>query len=732
MSISRVSHILSRRRRLAITVAQVPLVFFTPPADAQDAVTLDQLSVEGEAGSSLDRAAPIGLNLRTPDRGASRLGLTPLETPASVDIVSGETARLRGQDTIAEAVTQDATGITTIAAPGNGNGAFTSRGFAGPNSIQQLYDGTRLYVGAGTVTFPFDTWNVERIEVLRGPSSVLYGDGAIGGVVNVVTKKPTFVPVNTARAVVGTNGVARLALDSGGGIAQAEFGDTFAYRVNVSGNRADGWIRPEGDFRNLAVSAALLFQPSPDLAVTLSHDLGYQEPARYWGTPLVAGRIPDLIRFNNYNVRDAKITWADNWTQLKTEWSPSANVTFRNTAYRLTSSRHWLDVEQYAFNRATGLVDRSDYLEIYHSQEQIGDRLDATFRSDVLGMPNQFVAGFDVNRIDFRHTNNFYFDQSTSVPLTGYDPGLFPQDGRAVPAYATRTTQASVFAEDRLQLTDGLSVLSGVRFDVPTLHREDLQTGAQFERTFHALGYRFGLVYNPTPDSALYAQYSVATDPVGSLITLSQSLAGFRLATGEQIEVGAKGLAFGGAVEWTLAGYRIVKDNLISRLPGSSAVGVQVGSQSSQGVELALGWAFAPGWRLDGNLALLHAQYDSFTQVVNGAAVSYAGKQPLDVPEHVANLWLSWDPARDWTARIGLQNVGQVYSDFGNTARRPAYTLVNLVLDHQMTAQSRLSLRVYNLFDKVYAISGNAVDGVGTDWLLGRPRSFEVAYTVAW
>jgi iron complex outermembrane receptor protein len=720
-----------RPRHLLAALAQAPLAFVLPPAQAQELVTLDQLSVEGD-GVGLTRASPVGLNLRTPDRTASRLGLTPLQTPGSVDIVSGETARLRGQDSIAEAVTQDATGITTIAAPGNGNGAFTSRGFAGPNSIQQLYDGTRFYVGANTVTFPFDTWNVERIEVLRGPSSVLYGDGAIGGVINVVPKKPVFVPINTARAVVGTDGVARLAFDSGGGIAQAEYGDTFAYRLNVSGNRADGWIRPNGDFRNLAVSAALLFRPSPDLAITLSHDLGYQEPARYWGTPLVGGRIPDLIRFNNYNVRDAKITWADNWTQLKTEWTPSADITIRNTAYRLTSRRHWLDVEQYAYNRGTGLVDRSDYLEIYHSQEQVGNRLDATFRGSLFGLPNQFLAGFDVNHIDFRHTNNFYFDTSTSVPLTNYDPGFFPQNGRARPAYATQTSQASVFAENRLELTDQVSFITGVRFDMPMLQRQDLQTGAQFDRAYRALGYRFGLVYNPTPDMALYAQYSFATDPVNSLITLNQSLANFQLSTGDQVEVGAKGLAFDGAVEWTVAGYRIVKDNLISAVPGQPTVSTQVGRQSSHGVEFALGWRLAPGWRLDGNLALLNAQYDAFNQTVNGAVVSFAGNQPIDVPERVANLWLTWDPYRDWTARVGLQNVGQVYTDFGNTARRPAYNLVNVVLDHQVTADSRLSLRVYNLFDKVYAISGNAVNGVGTNWLLGRPRSFEVAYTVSW
>jgi iron complex outermembrane receptor protein len=176
------------------------------------AVTLETLEV---AGSGRGGPAPAeGLNLRSPGRSASRLGLTALETPASVDVIAGETTRLRGQNTVAEAVTQNATGITTVAAPGNGNGAFTARGFSGPNSIQQLYDGTRLFVGAGTVTFPFDTWNVERIEVLRGPASVLYGDGAIGGVINVVTKKPVFTPLNEARAAVGSDGLARLALDS--------------------------------------------------------------------------------------------------------------------------------------------------------------------------------------------------------------------------------------------------------------------------------------------------------------------------------------------------------------------------------------------------------------------------------------------------------------------------------------------------------------------------------------
>ena len=709
-----------------IAVAREHDVPLDAPADA--------VGAEAAARSrkpSLTQASPVGLNLRTPSRGASRLGLTPLETPASLDIVSGETVRLRGQSSVLEAVSQNGTGITAFGSPGFGLGAFTARGFAGQNSIQTLFDGTRLYVGANTLTFPFDTWNVERIEVLRGPASVLYGEGAIGGIVNVVSKKPLFTPLHVARLGLGSDGLARAAIDATGPI-----GEALAYRLNVSGNRADGWVSPNGDFRNLAVSGALTLQATPDLAFTLSHDLGYQEPVRYWGTPLVNGRVLDAVRFNNYNVRDAKITWADNWTQFRTEWTPSADVTIRNTAYRLQSRRHWLDVERYAYDPATGRVNRSDYIDIHHRQEQVGNRFDATFRGALFGLPNQFTAGFDVNRIAFRHANNFSgtFDEPPSdlppqsVPLIGYDPGFFPANGRAVPAYATNTNQASVFAENRLELTERLSLLAGVRFDAPTLQRANLLNGSSFERSFRALGYRFGLVYALTPETTLYAQYATATDPVNSLISLSQSLAGFRLSTGQQVEIGAKGLAFGGAVEWTLAGYRIVKDNLISADPNRPTVSVQVGQQSSYGAEAALSWLPAPGWRIDANLALLHAQYDAFSQ----GGASFAGNRPIDVPEQVANLWINWAVARDWEARVGVQYVGAVFSDFANLARRPDYALVTLGLDHQVTPASRLSFRVINLLDTVYAIDGSVANGMNSAWTLGRPRSFEVAYTVAW
>jgi iron complex outermembrane recepter protein len=142
---------------------------------------LDEVVVKAPAEP---RAA---INLNKTNSTASRLGLTAKETPASVEAVDSETIRQRGDISIKEAVTRT-TGITDISTPGNGQ-SFSSRGFTGNNSVAQAEDGVRLVTGAGTLTYPSDTWGYERIEVLRGPASVIFGDGSAGGVINSVRKK---------------------------------------------------------------------------------------------------------------------------------------------------------------------------------------------------------------------------------------------------------------------------------------------------------------------------------------------------------------------------------------------------------------------------------------------------------------------------------------------------------------------------------------------------------------
>ncbi|WP_373929111.1 TonB-dependent receptor plug domain-containing protein [Sphingomonas aerolata] len=127
--------------------------------------------------------------LTTPNGTGSRLGLTPLETPATISVIDGATIRARGDLSVIDA-TSRAPGISNAGNPGNGGTALAARGFSGQGSVLQLIDGIRLFPAAGTITFPTDPWMVERIDILSGPASVLYGQGALGGAVNVVMRKP--------------------------------------------------------------------------------------------------------------------------------------------------------------------------------------------------------------------------------------------------------------------------------------------------------------------------------------------------------------------------------------------------------------------------------------------------------------------------------------------------------------------------------------------------------------
>lgn len=109
-------------------------------------------------------------------------------------------------------------------------------------------------------------------------------------------------------------------------------------------------------------------QASDTFAVSLSHDYGYQKPSRYFGTPLINGQLDESIRKKNYNAEDSLIEYRDNWTQLKLEWDFSDSVTFSNTLYRLSTNRHWRNIESYSHNSGTGLIDRADALEIAHDK----------------------------------------------------------------------------------------------------------------------------------------------------------------------------------------------------------------------------------------------------------------------------------------------------------------------------------------------------------------------------
>ncbi|KTR83747.1 hypothetical protein NS277_07190 [Novosphingobium barchaimii] len=665
------------------------------------------------------------LQLNKVSEGGSRLNLTPLQTPASVEILDGDAIRLRGDLTVQDAAAR-ATGIV------NTSGVFgynlSARGFAGQNSVMQLYDGMRMY--NNTLTFPADPWMAQAVEVLRGPASVLYGEGAIGGAVNVVRKQPGDEPEHALRAGMGSYGFANIAAGSGGPIT-----DRLGYRVDASYRQSNGWMQ-RGNSNALALSGALRWRPTDTLTLAISHDYSRQKPRTWFGVPLINAQLDRSIARNNYNVRDADLRFRDDWTQLKVEWSPSETFTVRSTSYHLRANKYWHNSENATWVAASGArpaaIRQSSFLELYHIQRQTGNRTIATLASAISpGIDNRLVVGADYNFITYRNVSNSGNNATRLVDIRNPVVGTFiDQTGLAATQTRYKNTihQYAVFAEDRLAFGDHFSVVGGLRYDRPKITKDDrINRANNFTATPDAVTWRLGAVLNPVPTMSLYASYATAADPVGALVSTSVAQSAFDLSTGRQWEAGIKHVFWQGRGQWTLAAYKITKKRLLTSDPLIPTIQVQVGLQSSKGLEASLFIEPIQGLSLNLNGTVLKAQYDDFAESVGGIRFQRAGNRPSNIANKSANIFISWEVLPTVVIDGGVSYVGNRFQDAANTRRLPAYTLADAGVRWSMKKNLSVSVRVRNLLNEVYP---RATYGA-TQWVLGDPRTVEVTLNAA-
>lgn len=710
-----------------VSLAAISMAMSAPLVAQDNAAEEDSILVTAEREQTLTQESPTG----------SRLGLTLLETPATVSVVTGDDLRARGDMSILDAATR-APGITNDGNPGNAGLSFAMRGFSGQGSVLQLYNGVRLFPNNGSISFPSDPWNVERIEVLSGPSSVLFGQGAMGGVVNVIPRSPNSERFEfDAEVGFGSQDTAHLAAGVGGPISQ-----NLSFRADASYRQSDGYV-DRGDSDNLALSGALEFAPSDSFTLTLRNDYGLTHPTQYFGTPLVNSQLETSIRHENYNVGDATMRFRDNRLALTADWQANDNIAFSNTAYWLTSDRKWRNLETYCWIAADGdcpngigygtpgNIYRADNYGIIHDVDQYGDQGYVTLASELGGaMSNDLLVGFDVSRVTLNYSHQFDSDyQEDEVALTGFNPGLFLDTVGLLPRYHTRTTTWALYAEDRLALSEQFSLVGGLRHEENKVGRWNwvytggvitgdspaLNGGATAYKKLNSTTWRVGGVYQPSENLSLYAQYATAVDPLGTLTTFSGSASQFQLtyADGFQYEAGVKGLFMGGNGSFTLAAYRLIKQNLFTQNVTGGAID-QVGQRSSQGIEASLDLTLPAGFGFSANGTVLDANFDEFA--------GFEDKTPPGVPETAANVELRWSDSDRISARANLRYVGRRFTDNANDFRVPAYTVVDLGASYALTDNVALDLRLYNLFDADYAVSTYADE----QWILGRPRSVDL------
>ncbi|MEE1867772.1 TonB-dependent receptor [Pseudomonas auratipiscis] len=701
----------SKLHTLAANTLAPCLAFCVPTFAAESGSTALALPSTAITSSSDNEV----ISLATPLPAGSRLNLSAMDTPASTSSISADAIDKRNNLTVQDAVTRSP-GITSVATPGNGGTALSARGFEGHGSVMTLFDGSRMYTGAGTQTFPVDPWMVERIDVIRGPASVLYGEGATGAVINVIAKKPFAGDIrNHLRLGYGAYDRQQLGLDSGGSLSER-----LSYRVTLNNQQSNGWV-DRGDSKNLAMSAALRFDASDDLSFTLAHERGDAEPMNYFGTPLIDGHYRDSLGKKNYNVQNDVQRYHDEWTRLNTDWTISDSISASNQLYYIKSRRHWRNAEDYTWNSGAGQLERGSYLEIKHDQEQIGDRQSFSFDHSLFGLASKTVVGAEYNRIRFGIDSNSPYNDIGGDLVDPWNPapGYFHSKDPTRPQSQSTTRTFALFAENRTQLTDRWSLVTGIRRDQNHIDRDNLIDGSRTDRSLGGGNWRAGLVFAVTDDLSLYGQYSTSEDGVSDLVTLSPSQQNFDLTEAKQTEFGLKQLFWDGRGEWTLAAYHIVKKKLLVSNPVTH-LKEQAGQQTSDGLEATLELALANQWQVSANASVVRAKYDDFDQVVNGQTVSRAGNRPSNVPRRTANLWVSKGLEHGVDLGMGLRYVDQRYANTANTQTVPGFTVVDANLGWQVLADVRLGLQLNNLLDRRYAATAHS----GEQWIMGEPRSY--------
>lgn len=686
------------------------LLFSSGNAAAEDAVTREK-----DDSKVLETVTVLGNRQSKVSDVGSRLGLSIQDTPASVSIVTRELLQLRGDYSTASAVGR-VPGFAPVGMTAFAGSALAARGFSGNNSVAQLYDGNRLLVSGGAMSFPVDSWAFERVEVLAGPASVLYGSGSLGGAVNYV---PREIPEDRRRHEVfvglGSWGTERLGLATAG-----PAGKNAAYRLNGVFNATDGFVDRNRNER-WAVSAAYRIGLGDSLDILLMYDGGQIDDAGYFGTPLINGSIDARTRRLNYNVSDARTSFRNDWTRARLEWTARDALIVSSETYYLDTTREFRNVENYTYNPMSGLINRSFNFGTDIAQSQWGNRTDIRFSSEIAGRPNRLLMGFEWNRVRFG-TENLTTGASAVDPFV-FVPGVFNNATGTVPTLGTDTTQGGIFAENVFEVTDRIKVIAGVRAESIRLDRLDKITGNRADLDFEPFTWRLGTVVAISPTTSLYGQFVTGNDAAGSLISLPAANAA-KLQAGRQWELGAKQTLWQGKADWTIAFYGIEKDNLVSRDPLNPAVVQQIGQQSSRGVELSLALMPTPALSIDLNAAVLNAEFDEFNELVAGVLVSRAGNLPPNTPERLANAYVTYRASAAWEMGGGARYVGRRFSNNANTLAIPSYLVADAFVGYRWRRDAVLTARVRNLGDEQWVVSPY---NAGAQWSLGDPRSYELS-----
>ena len=721
-------------------LAGFSLLALFPAAHAQERETADEYITAHGQSTGLQARPAIG----------GKLGLSIQHNPASISIIDQKVIAQRGY-THAEEAADSAPGVTSGGSPGN-PAQLMMRGFSG-NQVLVLRDG--FYFGPTTmVNRPLNAFNLEAVEILKGPSSVLYGQGAVGGTVDMRLRVPDTEHVR-ANALVSYGSFNSWNAGFGGSIPLSP---SLAIRSDFSRTSSDGYVKGADPHSN-DWTTTLLWHPGTRFSARLSMDYLIDELSTYYGAPLVPGTavgdaahgllhstqnlvISRASLWRNYNVANPRASSVNATPTLHLDWAVTDHLSFHDKAYLLYAKRRWDNAETYSYIAQPGETDASggsiapgrigrDRFYVYQNQHQVGDSLDTQFDHPIFGMKNRFVLGGDAYYLRFIRNRGFpdasYAD---SVSLTDPQGGSLGSFTGEYPYRKSPTTMldAGIFLEDSLSVTRKMRLVGGFRYDWLSLDRQNYNQNGQFNPTtsfkghYHPSNFRIGPVYDLTSTVSLYGVYTTAEDPPGSNLFLANKGQFTRLSQSRQGEIGIKASTLSGHLVTTLALFDIRRSHVLVQT-GQDSVST-AGVQKSRGIEGQADWHIDRHWSLSGNVAYTDARYGTFFP---DAKTNATGNRVPNVPAVTANLWAVWSSMLDLPLDLGagMRYVSSRKGDYANTLTLNPYALVNVFADWHIRKGFTLYGRIDNLANRHFVQWADT--SYPSEVLIGAPRSFSIS-----
>jgi catecholate siderophore receptor len=656
---------------------------------------------------TLDTVQVTGNRIAQPSESATRTPTPARDVPQSVSAVTAQELDERNVRSLNEAL-ETVPGVSLTMGEGRRD-QVNIRGFSA--LYDQYLDGFR-----DDTPYYRDLADVERIEVLRGPASVLYGRGSGGGLVNRISKQPRFgEDLGVFSLGFGSYGYARGTLDVGGATS-----DLFAWRLNAAAERSDSF-RDVFHLERELVAPSAAWRIGNGLLVAQAEVLRDRRiPDR--GIPGVDGR-PANVDIDTYygdpgrdhldnDATEARLSWR---APLGERWNLRAAVVGRQ-------------VDGDFYN--TYVTDVSDDA----TQVERGQYNVESSTRDGLG---QFELVGEVGRGALRHVLLVGVEgghqqrdtlqwRGTAPPVALVDPDL--SAGSTSGALSTDRvftgSSVGVYAQDQLSLGQHWKALLGGRWDRFQQDLDDHLAGATLARTDIKFSPRAGVVFQPDEHHSLYGAWSRSFQTSGDGFSLAANTQDLAPETSTLREVGWKGEWLDGGVLAALALFEQTRDGLRTSDPARPDVLIQVGEQRSRGVELEFGGRI--GERLDLRVGYTHldAEITRSNDQQNGVALQ--GNRPSNVPEDSASLWGTYALGHGFDLGLGVFAVGDRYSANDNLVRLPGYVRTDAMLRWRR-GPHELALNLRNLGDITWYESAHTTHQI----MPGSPRTFAVTWRMA-